>query len=58
MAPEGRAAGAVLPAERLKSLAAGQEGQIDIVALGMVTNGAGHGKTPFSVSGFWFLVFS
>ena len=43
MPKQGRFAGAVLPAKGLKSITSGQKGQVDVMALGMVTDGAFHG---------------
>ena len=49
MPKQGRFAGAVLPAKGLKSITTGQKGQVDVVTLGMVADGAFHGIPPESV---------
>ena len=55
MTVEGRSAGAELLLEDIQRMTSGYQGQVDIMALGMVADGAFHGKTPFSVSGFRFV---
>ena len=42
MAPEGRKAGAIFSVEGRKGKVFGQEGLVEVVALGMVADGAWH----------------
>ena len=42
MAPEGRKTGAIFSAEGRKDKVCGQEGLVEVVALGMLADGAWH----------------
>jgi hypothetical protein len=46
MTPEGRQAGAVFLLEGLKGAIPGQEVVVDVVTLGMIADGAFHGRFP------------